>query len=71
MPEEKVRGASYGSAELPLFGEADVVIAGAGPGRLGAGMGAAMAAQDIFPAEVDGCEVRLKLIEFGANLKES
>ena len=38
----------------------------------GAGMGAAMAAANgISPAEVDGCEVRRKLIEFGANLKEN
>ncbi|MBQ6597472.1 MAG: FAD-dependent oxidoreductase, partial [Lentisphaeria bacterium] len=38
----------------------------------GAGMGAAMAAaKGISPAEVDGCEVRRKLIEFGANLNEN
>ncbi len=54
MAEEKIRGVPYGSAELPLFGEADVVIAGAGPGGLGAALAAAWQGAKVLVAEEYG-----------------
>ena len=54
MAEEKIRGVPYGSAELPVFGEADVVIAGAGPGGLGAALAAAWQGAKVLVAEEYG-----------------
>ncbi len=35
---DKIRGAAYGSENLPVFAEADVVVCGCGPGGIGAAL---------------------------------
>ena len=52
--KKSVRGVPYGSADLPLFGEADVVIAGAGPGGLGAALAAAWCGASVLVIEEYG-----------------
>ena len=56
MQEEKkaVRGVPYGSDTLPIFAEADVVVAGAGPGGLGAALAAAWCGARVLVIEEYG-----------------
>lgn len=52
--EKSVRGVPYGSGDLPVFGTADVVIAGAGPGGLGAALAAAWSGASVLVIEEYG-----------------
>ena len=51
---KSIRGVPYGSKELPLLAEADVVIAGAGPGGLGAALAAAWYGAKVLVVEEYG-----------------
>ena len=52
--DKKLKGVPYGSDKLPVLGEADVVVVGAGPGGLGAALAAAWHGERVLVAEEYG-----------------
>ena len=54
LNKKSTRGVSYGSKELPVFAEAEVVVCGAGPGGLGAALAAAWCGAKVLVIEEYG-----------------